>query len=53
MTGEHSKVIECSCGAVITGTSDDDIVAKAQKHAKATHDMDLTWDQAMSMARPT
>jgi predicted small metal-binding protein len=52
MGNTHSKVIECSCGAIITGSSDADIVAKAQRHAKETHDMELSWEQAMSLARP-
>jgi predicted small metal-binding protein len=52
MVSEHAKVIECSCGAVITGSSDDDVVTKAQDHAKETHDMELTREQALSMARP-
>jgi predicted small metal-binding protein len=47
-----AKVIECPCGAVINGDGDDDVVGKAQEHAKATHDMDLSREQALSMARP-
>ncbi|MEX1280534.1 MAG: DUF1059 domain-containing protein [Acidimicrobiia bacterium] len=47
-----AKVIECPCGAVINGENDDDVVGKAQEHAKATHDMDLSTEQALSMARP-
>ncbi len=52
MVDGHAKVIECSCGAIITGSNDDDVVTKAQKHAKDTHDMELTREQALSMARP-
>lgn len=52
MGGQHSKVLECSCGAIITGANDDDIVAKAQKHAKETHDMKMSREQALSLARP-
>lgn len=47
-----SKVIECPCGAIIQGQDDDDVVSQAQSHAKSTHDMDLSREQAMSMARP-
>ncbi len=47
-----AKVIECPCGAMIEGSSDADVVAKAQDHAKSTHDMDLSEEQALSMARP-
>lgn len=46
------KVIECPCGAVIQGQDDNDVVSQAQTHAKSTHDMELTREQAMSMARP-
>ena len=47
-----AKIIECPCGAVIEGASDDDVVSKAQEHASSTHDMDLSAEQALSMARP-
>ncbi len=46
------KVIECPCGSVIEGDSDDEVVTKAQEHAKSTHDMELTREQALAMARP-
>jgi predicted small metal-binding protein len=46
------KVITCACGSVIEGQGDDDVVKKAQEHAKATHGMDLSREQALSMARP-
>lgn len=47
-----AKVIECPCGVVIDGDGDDEVVSKAQQHAKTTHDMELSTEQAMSMARP-
>ncbi|MDJ0925741.1 MAG: DUF1059 domain-containing protein [Acidimicrobiia bacterium] len=47
-----AKVIECPCGAIIEGASDNEVVAKAQQHAKSTHDMDLSNEQALAMARP-
>jgi predicted small metal-binding protein len=46
------KVIQCPCGSVIEGESDEDVVKKAQEHAKTTHGMDLSPEQALSMARP-
>ncbi len=46
------KLIECPCGALIRGDSDEEVIAEAQKHAKDTHDMELTREQALSMARP-
>jgi len=47
-----ARVIECPCGAVIEGASTDDVITKAQTHAKQTHDMDLSVEQATAMARP-
>jgi predicted small metal-binding protein len=38
--------------SVIEGQSDDELVKKAQDHAKTTHGMDLSREQALSMARP-
>ena len=46
------KVIQCPCGAVIEGQSEDEVVKKAQEHAKTTHGMELSREQALSMARP-
>ena len=46
------KVIQCPCGSVIEGRDDEDVVRKAQEHAKQVHQMDLTRDQALAMARP-
>jgi predicted small metal-binding protein len=46
------KVIQCPCGTTIEGQSDDDVVKKAQEYAKANHGMDLSREQALSMARP-
>ena len=45
--------IECPCGTVLRGADEDAVVAEAQQHAKATHDMDLTDEQARSMSRPS
>ena len=46
------KIIQCPCGSVIEGDSDEDVVKKAQEHAKATHNMELSKVQALAMARP-
>ena len=46
------KVIQCSCGSIIEGQSDDDVVKRAQEHARTTHGMELSREQALSMARP-
>lgn len=52
MIENQASVIECPCGAVLEGASSEDVVAKAQKHAKETHDMDMSHEQALGMARP-
>jgi predicted small metal-binding protein len=46
------KVIHCPCGFVVKGESDDQLVSRAQEHARQVHQMDLTREQALSMARP-
>lgn len=44
--------IECPCGTVLRGADLEAVVAEAQTHAKSVHDMELTTEQARSMARP-
>ena len=46
------KEIECPCGFIIQADDEDELVARAQKHAKESHDMELSSEQALSMARP-
>jgi len=46
------KVIQCPCGSVIEGGDDEEVVKKAQDHARTTHNMELSREQALSMARP-
>ena len=48
-----SKVIRCPCGFVVRAESDDALDAKAQEHAKQAHGMELTPEEAMSMAQPS
>jgi predicted small metal-binding protein len=48
----ESRLIECQCGVVLRGTSEDEVIVAAQSHAKTVHDMDLDDEQARSMARP-
>jgi len=47
------KVIRCPCGFVVRAESDIALVAKAQEHAKQAHGMQLTAEEAMSMAQPS
>jgi predicted small metal-binding protein len=46
------KVIQCPCGTVIRARDDQQLVAKAQRHAKDVHAMDLTREQVLAMASP-
>lgn len=46
------KVIDCPCGFVVKGDTDDQLVARAQEHAKQVHQRDLSREQALAMARP-
>ena len=46
------KVINCPCGYVVKGESDDQLVSRAQEHAKQVHQMELSREQALAMARP-
>jgi len=48
----ESRTIECPCGTVLRGDSDAEVIGEARQHAKDTHDMDLTEEQAASMIRP-
>lgn len=43
------KVINCPCGFVLKGDSDDEVVHKAQAHAKQVHQMDLSREQALAV----
>lgn len=46
------KVIECPCGYVVRARSEQELIARAQDHAEKVHQMQLTRDQALAMARP-
>lgn len=48
----EAMVIECPCGVVVRGADEGSVVTSAQDHARATHDMDLSDEQARGMARP-
>lgn len=48
-----NKRVDCECGVTITGSNDDELVARVQEHAAEVHDgMEVTRDQALAMARP-
>jgi predicted small metal-binding protein len=45
-----AKVINCDCGYVVRGATDDEIVRNAQTHAREVHGMDISAEQALSLA---
>jgi predicted small metal-binding protein len=47
-----TKIINCDCGQVVRGDSDDELVAAVQRHAREAHGMDLTREQVLSLAVP-
>ncbi len=49
----NGPIIECPCGTVLRGDSDDEVIEAAQAHARSVHDMDLDREQAQAMVRPT
>jgi predicted small metal-binding protein len=47
-----AKVIECPCGVVLEGATADEVVDAAQQHAQEAHELELSRESALSMARP-
>jgi predicted small metal-binding protein len=47
-----TKVINCDCGFVVRGASDDELVVNAQAHARNVHGMEISREQALSLAVP-
>lgn len=47
-----AKMITCDCGFVARGDTDEELVERAQRHAREVHDMNLTPDQVLSLAVP-
>jgi predicted small metal-binding protein len=46
------KSIACECGVTIRGTTDDELVANAQEHARTVHNLEITREQALAIAQP-
>lgn len=47
-----TKFIQCPCGFSIREAEEAALIAEAQRHAKAAHDIELTREQALAMAKP-
>jgi predicted small metal-binding protein len=46
-----AKIMQCDCGYVVRGETDDELVAKFQKHAREVHDMEITREQVLAMSQ--
>src|SRR5258708_18826753 len=46
------KMVKCQCGFVVRATSDDQLVAELQKHAKEDHKLDISRETILAMAQP-
>ena len=46
-----AKTFTCQCGVVLRGETDDELVANTQRHAREVHNMELTREQVLAMAR--
>jgi predicted small metal-binding protein len=46
-----AKIIQCDCGYVSRGETDDELVADAQQHAREVHGMEITREQVLAMAQ--
>jgi predicted small metal-binding protein len=44
-------VVNCECGFVSRG-EEDAVVAETQEHGRKVHNMDVTREQVLAMARP-
>jgi len=47
-----AKVVNCPCGEIITGNTDDELVKLVQEHGKEIHQQEVSWDDALAMAQP-
>ena len=44
-------VVTCECGFEVRGETDD-VVARTQAHGREAHNMDVTREQVLAMAKP-
>ena len=46
-----AKIMQCDCGYVVRGETDNELVANVQEHARKVHDMEITREQVLAMAQ--
>lgn len=42
----------CPCGVTVRAETDDELVRRAQKHAKEVHNQEVAKEEVLAMARP-
>ena len=47
-----AKLINCDCGYVVRGATDDELAVKAQAHARDVHSMEISVEQVLALAVP-
>lgn len=47
-----AKIINCDCGYVVRGETEDELIANAQTHARDVHGMEISREQVLSLAIP-
>jgi predicted small metal-binding protein len=43
--------IECECGYVASGATEEEVIAEARRHALEAHGMDVPREQILALAR--
>lgn len=46
------KKVDCECGVTLAAATDDELYESVRKHAAEVHEMDITREQALAMAKP-
>lgn len=46
------KKVSCDCGKTLREETDDELVRAVQEHASEAHEMDLTREEVLAMAKP-
>ena len=47
-----AKVVNCPCGEMMTGETDDDLVKLVQAHGKEVHQREVSREDVLAMAQP-
>ncbi len=47
----QERVLTCECGFSVQGT-DDELVDAAQRHGREVHNMDISREDVLAMAKP-